>query len=174
MMNQLVFGAIAAVLVSQAVAREPDVPKILEFQTMIGVPRPYTLPENAIRGVAGGGLPWVISAAKGELKIDGRLEVEVTGLVFDPNDPAVIERGLAGTNTVTAFRAVVSCLTKDAGGAPATVNVTTAPFPATTGPASTGGGNAKIEAWLNLPSPCIAPIVFVTSPGGNWFAATGN
>ena len=77
-------------------------------------------------------------------------------------------------NTVAAFRAVVSCLTKDAGGAPATVNVATAPFPATTGPASTGGGNAKIEAWLNLPSPCIAPIVFVTSPGGNWFAATGN
>ncbi|HWQ54747.1 MAG TPA: hypothetical protein VN442_13765 [Bryobacteraceae bacterium] len=174
MMKQLVFGAFAAALVGQAVAREPEGSNILEFKTMTGVPRPYTLPENAIRGVPGGGLPWIISAAKGELKVDGHLEVEVKGLVFDPNDPVVIERGLAGTNTVTAFRAVVSCLTKDAGGAPATVNLTTAPFPATTGPASTGGGNAKIEAWLNLPSPCIAPIIFVTSPGGNWFAATGN
>ena len=82
MMKQLVFGAFAAVLASQVVAREPKVPKILEFQTMTGVPRPYTLPENAIRGVPGGGLPWVVSAANGELKIDGRLEVEVdrTGL----------------------------------------------------------------------------------------------
>ncbi len=173
-MKQLVFGSLTAVLAIHAVAGEPRVPKILEFQTMTGVPRPYTLPENAVRGVPGGGLPWVVSAAKGELKIDGRLEVEVTGLVFDPNDPVVIQRGLAGMNTVTAFRAVVSCLSKDAGGAASTVNVMTAPFPATTGPASAGGGNAKIEAWLDLPSPCIAPIVFVTSPGGNWFAAAGN
>jgi hypothetical protein len=26
---------------------------------------------------------------------------------------------------------------------------------------------------LELPSPCLAPIVFVTSPGGAWFAVTG-
>jgi hypothetical protein len=26
---------------------------------------------------------------------------------------------------------------------------------------------------VDLPSPCIAPIVFVTSPNGAWFAATG-
>jgi hypothetical protein len=51
--------------------------------------------------------------------------------------------------------------------------VQTDPFPATTGPASTGGGNAKIEADLALADPCIAPIVFVTSAGGSWFASTG-
>jgi hypothetical protein len=34
-------------------------------------------------------------------------------------------------------------------------------------------GNAKVEAQLTLPQPCIAPIVFVTSAGGAWFAATG-
>jgi len=34
-------------------------------------------------------------------------------------------------------------------------------------------GDAKIEADIVLPTPCIAPIVFVTSPGGDWFAATG-
>ena len=38
----------------------------------------------------------------------------------------------------------------------------------------TGGGNASIEAHANLPHPCIAPIVFVASPGGAWFAATDN
>jgi hypothetical protein len=42
-------------------------------------------------------------------------------------------------------------------------NIPTDPFPATTGPATSGGGNAEIDAVVTLPSPCIAPIVFVTS-----------
>ena len=149
-------------------------PKILEFQTMAGVSRPYTGATNAIRGVAGGGLPWVLTSAKGELDITGKLEIEVTGLVFDPADAAVIAAGLANRNTVPSFRATVSCLSRDTAGAPTTVNVSTGSFPATQGTADAGGGNAKIEAWLQLPSPCIAPIAFVTSPGGAWFASTGH
>ena len=78
--------------------------------------------------------------------------------------------GAAGTNPVANFRGLVSCLTDDA---TPVVNSSTVDFPATTGPASAGGGNADIEADLDLPSPCIAPIVFVTSGGGSWFAATG-
>ncbi len=147
--------------------------KILQFDTMAAVPRPYTGATNAIRGVAGGGLPWVLSAVKGELAADGHLELAVLGLVFDPNDPAVIERGLANQNNVPSFRAIVSCLSKDTSGAPSTVNLMTDLFPATTGYADAGGGNARIEANLALPSPCIAPIVFITSPSGAWFAATG-
>ena len=58
-------------------------------------------------------------------------------------------------------------LTVDANGGAATRNVTTGDFPATT------AGDAEIEAAIELPSPCIAPIVFVTSPGGAWFAVTG-
>ena len=69
------------------------------------------------------------------------------------------------------FKGLVSCLTDDA--IPVVVNTPTGEFPATTGPASAGGGNADIEADLDLPNPCIAPIVFVTSGGGSWFAATG-
>lgn len=145
-------------------------PKILEFDSMAGVPRPYTGATNAIRGVPGGGLPWVIGEAKGELKADGKLEVEVKGLVFDPNDQAVIDRGLAGQNTVPAFKVIVSCLSRDAAGNAVTVNVSTDQFPATTGP---GAGDAKIEARVALPAPCIAPIIFVTNPAGAWFAATG-
>jgi hypothetical protein len=49
----------------------------------------------------------------------------------------------------------------------ATANVETGLVPATT------TGNAEIEATVNLPSPCFAPIVFVTSPTGSWFAVTG-
>jgi hypothetical protein len=156
--------------VSRASAREP---KILEFDTMIGVPRPYTGAANAVRDVPGGGLPWVVASAEGELKASGKLEISVQGLVIDPNDPAAIAAGRAGTNPSATFRAIVSCLSKDAAGNPTTVNVSTDPFPATTGAASAGGGNAEVEVMLDLPQPCIAPIIFVTSATGSWFAATG-
>lgn len=138
-------------------------PKILEFDTMVGVPPLLTGTQNPIRGINGGGLPWTLTSASGELKASGRLEVKVKGLVFaaGPN---------TGANTVPSFRAIVSCLGSDG----SVQNVMTDPFPATTGPASLGGGDAKIETTIALPQPCIAPIVFVTSPGGAWFAVTGN
>jgi hypothetical protein len=134
---------------------------------MIGVPRPYTGAVNAIRGVPGGGLPWVVGFAEGELQADGKIEVTVRGLLIDPNDPAAIAAGRAGANPSPSFKAIVSCLSRDAGGNPTTVNVSTGLFPAD------AGGNAEIEETLSLPMPCIAPIVFVTSPAGSWFAATG-
>ncbi len=134
---------------------------------MIGVPRPYTGPTNAIRGIPGGGLPWVISFGKGELKGDGSLEIKVKGLVLDPSDPAVIAGGRGGTNPSPVFKVLVSCMSKDAAGNAVVSNVSTDPFPATP------TGNAQIEAQLSLPSPCIAPIIFVTSGTGSWFAATG-
>jgi hypothetical protein len=146
---------------SPAIAKEP---KILEFDTMVGIPQAFTGTQNPIRSINGGGLPWTLTSARGELTVDGHLEIEVDGLVLaaGPN---------AGSNPITTFRAIVSCLTSDGG----FQNVTTYPFPASTGPASSGGGDSKIEADLTLPHPCIAPIIFVTNPGGTaWFAATGN
>jgi hypothetical protein len=145
-----------------------DESKLLETNTMIGVPRPFTGGTNAIRGVPGGGLPWVIDFGKAKIGPDGTVDVLVKGLVFDPNDQAVIDRGIGGTNTVPNFKAIVSCLSKDAAGNPTTVNVSTGLFPAD------GGGNAHVKAVVTLPEPCIAPIVFVTSPGGAWFASTGS
>jgi hypothetical protein len=48
-------------------------------------------------------------------------------------------------------------------------NITTANFRANT------AGDSKIEATVALPAPCVAPIIFVTSPNGAvWFAATGH
>jgi len=150
--------------VSMATAKEA---KILEFGTMMGVPRPYTGATNAIRTVPGGGLPWVVASAEGELKANGKLEISVVGLVLDPNDPDVIASGRAGINPSTNFKAIVSCLSRDAAGNPTTVNVSTGLFPAD------AAGNSEIEAKLSLPKPCIAPIIFVTSPTSSWFAATG-
>jgi hypothetical protein len=144
-----------------------DESKVLEFNTMIGVPRPYTGAANVIRGVPGGGLPWVIEFGKGKLSPDGKVDVLVKGLVFDPNDQAVIDRGIGGTNTVPNFKVIVSCLSKNDSGAAVQVNVETGLFPADT------GGNAHIKDTVALPQPCIAPILFVTSPTGSWFATTG-
>lgn len=140
---------------------------IMEIKSMIGVPRPYTGATNAVRGIPGGGLPWVVSFAKGELKANGKIEVKVSGLLIDPNDPAAIAAGRAGTNPSATFKVIVSCLSKDAAGNPSTVNVSTGLFPAD------AAGNAEIEDMISLPQPCIAPIIFVTSPTGAWFAATG-
>lgn len=134
---------------------------MLEFNTMVGVPSAYTGTQDPIRGINGGGVPWVIASGKGELSTSGDLEIKVTGLV------------LAGTgaNPIGSFKAIVSC--QDGSGG--VTNVTTAAFPATTGPASAGGGDARFEGQVSLPHPCIAPIVFVTSPGTTpaWFASTG-
>jgi hypothetical protein len=135
---------------------------ILEFESMVGVPQAFTGAQNPIRGINGGGIPWAIRSGKGELTADGRLEIKVRGLVLAAG-------ANAGSNPAATFRAIVSCLGSDA----SVQNVMTDPFPATTGPASAGGGNARVKADLTLPQPCIAPIVFVTSAGGSWFASTG-
>ena len=141
-------------IASTAGSAEPAT--ILKASTMAGVIAPYTGPTNAIRGVPGGGLPWELSEAKVVLAADGRLEIKVEGLVLVST----------GANPVATFRGVVSCQSIDAG-APVVRNVMTDPVPATM------TGDAKIQATLDLPEPCFAPIVFVTSGGGSWFAVTG-
>jgi hypothetical protein len=140
-----------------------DESKVLQFDTMVGVPRPYTGAANAIRGVSGGGRPWVLDFAKGKLSADGDIDVMVRGLVIDPNEPVPV----AGTNPSPTFKVIVSCLSTDASGAAVTISVSTGEFPADT------AGNAHIKDTVALPQPCIAPIVFVTSATDAWFAATG-
>jgi hypothetical protein len=144
-----------------AAKQEDDsLPEVLKFHTMVGVAPPFTGGDNPIRGIPGGGLPWVLSEGRGLLQSDGTLKVKVRGLVI-PVEP------FNGTNPVENFRAIVSCLSVDEGGNPITVNVQTGLFPANT------LGDSEIKETLDLPEPCIAPIIFVTSPGGAWFAATG-
>jgi hypothetical protein len=147
---------------SPATAREP---KILEFDTMVGVPSGLTGAQSQapLRGINGGGIPWALTSAHGELTTSGKLEIEVVGLVLAAG-------ANAGSNPSATFRAIVSCVKSDG----TFQNILTEPFPATTGPASSGGGNSKIETHVTLPQPCIAPIIFVTSATGSWFAATGN
>ena len=142
-----------------AAARDTEGRKVLEFETMTPVVTPFTGTTHPIRGIGGGGVPWALMAAEGELDSNGRLEVSVVGLVI----------ASSGVNPVATFVAAVNCLT------------TTSPDTGVTlltAPQSVGSnGNATFEAKLNLPSPCVAPIVFVGIPAGNslrWFATTGS
>jgi hypothetical protein len=133
--------------------------KVLKFERMAPVVAPFTGATNPIRGINGGGVPWSIESGTGFLRADGRLHVEVQGLII----PA------RGNNPVSAFRGVVNCLTPES---PTNgVNLVTDPFPATT------TGDSTIDAMVDLPETCVAPIVFVTngtgSPPGAWFATTG-
>jgi hypothetical protein len=140
---------------------------LLKTDMLAGVQPPFTGAANAIRGVPGGGAPWVIADGEIELKASGKVEMSVEGLVIDPAFP---NPAVAGINPVGFFKVTVSCLSKDAEGAPTTVNVSTGQIPADR------AGNSEFEGKVALPSPCIAPIVFVANgvaTNGAWFAVTG-
>lgn len=131
---------------------------VLKFNTMVGVDGPFRGATNAIRGIPGAGAPWRVDSVDGKLKSGGRLTIDVEGLVL-------VSTGL---NPAAAFRAAVSCLTST-DTTVSTVNLVTEQFPATP------TGDSEIDAEVSLPSPCVAPIVFVTNAGGtSWFAVTGS
>jgi hypothetical protein len=158
-------GALALAAVSQAATASDKSDNILKWDVMVGVPAGLTGAQSQapLRGINGGGIPWTLDEGHGQLRTDGRLEIKVEGLVLASG-------ANAGTNPSATFRGLVSCVNGDG----TFSNILTDPFPATTGPASAGGGDSKIKTNVVLPSPCIAPIVFVTSAGGSWFASTGN
>ncbi|MBO0785932.1 MAG: hypothetical protein J2P33_07645 [Actinobacteria bacterium] len=162
-------GAALAGLIPVLGATAPvgaDPGTIMKFTTMTTVTGPYVGTANPVRTVPGGGLPWMITAANGSLKSDGHLIVHVRGLVLA--DQPQVPPAQQGTNPIPAFEAIVSCQSIGTDGTATVSNVSTAQFPAST------DGNADINATVSLPHPCIAPIVFVASPAGAWFAASGS
>ena len=143
------------------------VPRIIAFDRMYGVDGPFVGDANPIRGIVGDEAPWVIAGSvHGTLDVNGLLHLRVRGLVFgnDPRTPP----GEIGKNDEPTFRATVSCLTEESETAVGTSNVTTQGFPATV------RGNSDIDATLVLPTPCVAPIVFILAGSEDkWFAVTG-
>lgn len=132
---------------------------------MAGVTPPYTGAANPIRGINGGGAPWVIADSEIRVRTSGRVDVEVEGLVIGPGGPPA----LVGINPAPLMKVRVSCLSTDAAGAATTVNVESETFPVD----AAGNGMARVH--VELPSPCYAPIVFVANGNavGAWFAVSG-
>ncbi len=138
--------------------------KVLDANALAPVVEPYTGTANPIRGVNGGGLPWELKSGSADLRADGRLHVRIQGLVLARRAP--VPANLQGTIPFTRLGAVVSCLTTTNGMA-STDNIPTELFDVT------ARGDGHLDTSVALPSPCFAPIVFVTAPTGAWFAITG-
>jgi hypothetical protein len=136
---------------------------VVRFDRLLGNQGPFVGAAGAIRGVPAGGLPWKLDRGEARLSSDGELRAKVRGLVLQAQ----------GTNPVPAFQAVLSCETF-VGTERQVVNVKTEPVP------TSPEGNAEIRQKLRgIPSPCYAPIIFITSPSsatapfGAWFAVGG-
>jgi hypothetical protein len=116
-------------------------------------------PMITIAGVGSGGAPWVVRHGVGILTDDGRLRVEVRGLILPST---------GNTGPVTQVAASVVC--SDAVAATSkSVDIST-------------DGNFQIRDRLSLPSPCFGAIILVrvtaitTGPlkaPGPWIAASG-
>ena len=163
-------AALVSAVAVQGVAASagPGPATVLKFSTMAPVTGPFVGPANPVRGVAGGGLPWILTAGSGSLKRDGHLMVRVRGLVLAKQAP--VPTALQGINPFPDFRALVSCQSIGAGNTATIANVSTGDFKADT------AGNSMINARISLPRPCIAPVIFVTGPTGSdfWFSVTGS
>jgi hypothetical protein len=109
------------------------------------------------RGLAGGGLPWMITSGSGSIDHRGNVDVTVHGLVLAAG-------ANTGKNPIGTFAATLSCLTPHG-----VVNVTTGLFPAST------AGDSTIDTTIAVPHPCKSPEVFVGAVLGGqfrWFAVS--
>lgn len=128
---------------------------LFRFERLVG--NDVTGANGRIRDQNAGGAPWKLERGEARLSQSGELRVKVEGLVLQRT----------GVNPVAAFKAILSCLTNEEN-ALTTVNLSTATV--SVGPE----GDAEIRELLSdIPSPCYAPIVFVTNPAGAWFAVSG-
>jgi hypothetical protein len=118
--------------------------KVLD-STMTGLPTGSLV----LNGLTGGGVPWSIDAGHVQLFADGRLHVDVEGLVITAT----------GVNPVTTGKAVVTC--------------NNAPVAETAVVPFSGTGDATLDTVVSLPSQCLAPAVFFTNTTSRWFAVTG-
>jgi hypothetical protein len=151
----LVFAAFA--LTSTLVAHADEVIKA----GLVACPQDGT----SIGGVNTCGKIWKIKSGNAQLTSDGRLKVEVKGLVLnDPTLPADVNGTADGVTEVVASlvcsRGGASSVAAESGRAPLSKS-----------------GQANINATLALPRNCIAPILLIREIWegkiGGWLAATG-
>src|SRR3990172_1740729 len=137
----IALGLLVALIAATVSTTSAGGRKVLD-STMAGLPTGSL----AMDGLTGGGVPWSIDSGRVLLFADGRLHVEVEGLVITSS----------GVNPVTTGKAVVTC-----GGAPV-AETATVPFSAT--------GDPQIDAVVSLPSPCLGVTVFFTNATSRWFS----
>jgi hypothetical protein len=143
------------------VASGSDTGPAFEFGTLAG--NTITGSAGAIRDVPADGYPWVVEDGGASFE-SGTLELDVEGLVIDPD----ADHSEAGTNPINEIRVAVSVLSvNDRQTSGIVEQVKTDSYPVN------GDGEASISASVDLPSPALAPIIFVTKPNGSWIAVGG-
>ena len=147
----LVAALSASVIVAGATVAATGGQKLID-SPMAGIPAGAP----TIDGVLGGGIQWVIDEGHAQLRADGRLHIEVQGLVLGSG-------ASAGINPIQTGVGIVTC----ADGAQ-TIVTDAVPF--------SRAGDAEVDARIALPETCLAPNVFfagVTAAGPRWFAVNG-
>lgn len=145
-------GLAGALVLGGTVAATAGGQKVLDA-SMAGLPASMT--GQTFLGAKAGGLPWRLERGEAMLFADGRLQVQVTGLVLAAGPKE-------GLNPVPTGRALVSC------GGLVVAESSIVPYSAT--------GDAMVNERVDLPSGCIAPTVFfagIVNGAPLWFAATG-
>jgi hypothetical protein len=144
-----ILTALAAVVLALAAAASAE-PKVLTNTALDGVP----VARQVVRGVTGGGLPWVVAnGSMAKVDVSGDVKVVVHGLLFAPGTPFAGTRG-----PIDVVKATVVC----ADGSLA--DTATVPLSLE--------GDAIVRDTVALPAGCADPIVMVRSAGGAWFART--
>jgi hypothetical protein len=146
-------SALTLLALGSATVLAHDDHRIIRFNSMTPVSGAALGPAVNDRHLVGGGKAWAIASGTGSVSRDGHVMVSVTGLVIP-------EAG--NTNPLKQFKAIVSCITQHH----MVANFSTGLFDATP------TGDATIDDTVALPRHCGHPLVFVTSPGGAWFAVS--
>ena len=121
-----------------------------------------------IGGVTSAGAPWVVSQGQASVSGDGRVRVQVQGLLLGVGAPADL---VGTTGPVTMVGATLVCGGSGGAVVPEAVAVTPSPLSL--------AGNAEIEQDVTLPAACFGPAVVVrifntaTTQLGSFIAATG-
>jgi hypothetical protein len=138
-----IVGILVLLFASQVFATTARAPRILAWDTMVGVPQDLTgaASQGPLRGISGGGFPWTLTEAHGYLTTSGHLKIEVEGLVLASGP-------LVGQNPIASFKGAVSCVVSDG----TFDNIFTGTFPATTGFASAGAATVRSKPMSRCPT----------------------
>jgi len=119
---------------------------------------------NVVRGIPPGGFPWVIKRLRADVRADGRVHVDVRGLILAGGN-------VIGTNGGQRVLAMLFCGAPGAGGS---LGNATAHSSDPAGVLLNANGDVEIDDVLTPtpPSPCDSPALLIVTPGTHhWFAA---
>ena len=122
---------------------------------------PSLTADPAVHGVSPGGVPWALGRGRVILRRDGRLQVDLRGLVIP------VAHGTFPANTARPVTTVTASLYCAPDASAAVATTAAAPI--------SESGDARIEDTLSLPSTCLAPTVLIHPNGsiGAYIALPG-